>query len=217
MAVSERNQGRLIDALKQVDIHDPAILNAFAVISRAHFIPPAMHDKALDDIAIPIGQGQTISQPSIVAKMCHALEVDTRHKILEIGTGTGYQACILSKLARRVYTIERHKPLHVQAEKNFSMLNIHNITSLHGDGMKGWPTIHGIDQAPFDRIIVAAAARVKPPPQLIEQLSIGGILVIPIGAVNEQKIMRYKKEADDLISIQELMPVRFVPLLPDIV
>ena len=207
---------KMVMALRQAGINDTNVLNAMEAVPREHFIPDAMADQAHEDIAVPIGQGQTISQPSVVAKMIEALELTDRHKVLEVGTGTGYQACVLSKVCRRVYTIERHKPLYDLAEENFSSLHVRNVTALYGDGMRGWPTINGIDQAPFDRIIVAAAARKDPPPALIDQLAVGGILLIPVGEAGEQKVMRYKKEADDMTSIQELMPVRFVPLLPDI-
>src|SRR5690606_35774489 len=131
-------------------------------------------------------RGQTISQPFVVAKMTEALELNDRHKVLEIGTGSGYQACVLSKICRRVYSIERHKPLLEGAEKIFHDLHIPNITAICADGMKGWPKIHGMDQAPFDRIIVTAAAREKPPIALIDQLIVGGIMIIPVGGPGEQ-------------------------------
>jgi protein-L-isoaspartate(D-aspartate) O-methyltransferase len=202
--------------LRQAGIHDTAVLGAIERVPREHFIPEQMMDQAYEDIAVPIGLGQTISQPFVVAKMTEALEVTNRHKVLEIGTGTGYQACVLSKVCRRVYTIERHRPLYEIAEQNFKELEIRNVTALCGDGMKGWPRIHGIDQAPFDRIIVTAAAREKPPPALIEQLKVGGIMIIPVGGPGEQVLQRIKKEADDTYSVQDIIPVRFVPLLPDI-
>jgi len=202
--------------LRTAGIQDMNVLNAMESISREHFIPEEMIDQAYEDIAVPIGLGQTISQPYVVAKMTEALEVTDRHKVLEIGTGTGYQACVLSKVARRVYTIERHKPLHEAAEDNFKALNIRNVTTLYGDGMRGWPTIHGIDQAPFDRIIVTAAAKEKPPQALIDQLNVGGIMMLPIGKPGEQILKRFKKESADTYSVQDVMPVRFVPLLPDV-
>ncbi len=211
---------RLIMTLRTAGIQDTDVLSAIERVPREHFIPAQMMDQAYEDIAVPIGLGQTISQPFVVAKMTEALEVTDRHKVLEIGTGTGYQACVLSKLCRRVYTIERHRPLHEMAEQNFTELHVRNVTTLCGDGMKGWPTIHGIDQAPFDRIIVTAAAREKPPAELIDQLKVGGIMVAPVGSRNrgagEQMLKRYKKESADTYSIQDIMPVRFVPLLPDI-
>lgn len=220
MIAAEAKKIRLVMSLRTAGIHDTDVLSAIERVPREHFIPDAMMDKAYEDIAVPIGRGQTISQPIVVAKMTEALEVNDRHKVLEIGTGTGYQACVLSKICRRVYTIERHRPLHEIAEDNFKELNIRNVTTLYGDGMKGWPTIHGIDQAPFDRIIMTAAARGKPPPELIEQLNVGGIMVAPVsneaGDADSQMLKRYKKEAEDMYSIQDIMPVRFVPLLPDV-
>ena len=212
---------RLVMALRQKGVQDTNVLSAMENVPREHFIPEAMADQAYEDIAVPIGLGQTISQPMVVAKMIEALEVTDRCKVLEIGTGTGYQACVLSRIARRVYTIERHKPLYDLAEQNFQDLRLRNITGLYGDGMKGWPRIHGIDQAPFDRIIVAAAAKGKPPSALIDQLNIGGIMIAPVelqdGNSASQVVKKYKKEAADTYSVSEIMPVRFVPLLPDMV
>lgn len=216
MIVQQTKKIRLVMALRQAGIHDTDVLSALERVPRDHFIPEAMADQAYEDIAVPIGLGQTISQPFVVAKMTEALELTDRHKVLEIGTGTGYQACVLSKLCRRVYTIERHKLLHKMAEQNFRDLGIHNITTLCGDGMKGWPTIQGMAQAPFDRIIVTAAAREKPPEALIDQLVVGGIMIVPVGEAGSQMLKRYKKEAEDTYSVQDVMPVRFVPLLPDI-
>jgi len=211
---------RLIMDLRNKGIQDLAVLGAIERVPRAHFIPEAMLDQAYEDIAVPIGLGQTISQPFVVAKMSEALEITDRHKVLEIGTGTGYQASVLSKIARRVYTIERHKPLHALAEENFAALGLRNVTSICGDGMRGWPKIHGLDQAPFDRIIVTAAARGKPPMALLDQLSVGGIMVAPVapenGDAGAQVLKKYKKESDDTYSIHDVMAVRFVPLLPDI-
>ncbi len=216
MIATETKKIRLVMALRSAGIQSTDVLSAIERVPRDHFIPDAMADQAYEDIAVPIGLGQTISQPFVVAKMTEALELTDRHKVLEIGTGTGYQACVLSKLCRRVYTIERHRPLHEISEENFKALSIRNVTTLCGDGMKGWPKIHGIEQAPFDRIIVTAAAREKPPAELIEQLKVGGIMIAPVGGAGEQMLKRYKKEAEDTYSIIDIMPVRFVPLLPDI-
>ncbi len=202
--------------LRQNGITDVNVLSAIERIPREKFITPQMIDKAWEDMAIPIGRGQTISQPLVVAAMTQALELTDRHKVLEIGTGSGYQACILSKICRRVYSIERHKPLLEGAEKIFTDLHIRNITAICADGMKGWPRIHGIDQAPFDRIIVTAAARERPPSALIDQLVVGGIMIVPVGGPGEQVLRRYYKESEDAYSYRDLMPVRFVPLLPDI-
>lgn len=216
MIAVEAKKIRLVMSLRSAGIQCTNVLGAIERVPREHFISDAMADKAYEDIAVPIGLGQTISQPFVVAKMTEALELSDLHKVLEIGTGTGYQACVLSKICRRVYTIERHRPLHEIAEANFKALNIRNVTTLCGDGMKGWPRIQGMDQAPFDRIIVTAAARDKPPPELIEQLVVGGIMIAPVGEAGSQMLKRYKKEAEDTYSIQDIMPVRFVPLLPDI-
>jgi protein-L-isoaspartate(D-aspartate) O-methyltransferase len=207
---------RLVMYLRQAGIVDTNVLSAIERIPREKFVMPAMLDQAWEDIAIPIGRGQTISQPFVVAKMTEALELTDRHKVLEIGTGSGYQACILSKLCRRVYTIERHKPLLEGAEKIFQDLHLRNITAICADGMKGWPKIHGMDQAPFDRIIVTAAAREKPPSALIDQLAVGGIMVIPCGPPGQQVLRRYVRESEDTYSYRDIMDVRFVPLLPDI-
>lgn len=207
---------RLVMHLRQAGIMDTNVLSAIERIPREKFVTPAMIDQAWEDIAIPIGRGQTISQPFVVAKMTEALELTDRHKVLEIGTGSGYQACILSRLCRRVYSIERHRPLLEGAEKIFSDLHIRNITAICADGMKGWPKIHGIDQAPFDRVIVTAAAREKPPAALIDQLVVGGIMIIPVGGPGEQVLRRYVKESEDTYSYCDVMDVRFVPLLPDI-
>lgn len=215
-AQDANNRIRLIMKLRNAGIMDTAVLAAMEKVPRDQFVPDAVKDKAWDDIALPIGRGQTISQPLVVASMTSALELNDRDKILEIGTGCGYQTAILSKLARRVYTIERHKPLLEDAEKRFEALKLRNITAIAGDGMKGWPRINDIDQAPFDKIIVTAAAKKKPPAALLDQLKVGGIMVIPVGDEIQQVLKRYKKESDDTFAIKELMGVRFVPLLPDV-
>lgn len=201
---------RLLMKLRRAGITDRAVLSAIERIPREIFVPDTFIDQAYEDIALPIGRGQTISQPLVVAVMTQALELNNRHKVLEIGTGSGYQAAILSKLCRRVYSIERHRPLLKIAEERFKELRLHNITTIAGDGMKGWP-----EQAPFDRIIVTAAATAdKPPPALMEQLSVGGILVIPMGRA-EQYIYRITR-TETGYEEERMLPVRFVPLLPDI-
>src|SRR5262249_30722361 len=151
----------------------------------------AFQDQAYANQALPISCGQTISQPLVVGLMTQALEIGDRHKVLEVGTGSGYQAAILSHLARRVYTIERHRDLLMKAEKRFQALGLHNITTMVGDGYKGWPV-----QAPFDRILVTAAARIVPP-DLVAQLSDeGGIMVLPVGDVAglSQEVIRVRKD-----------------------
>jgi protein-L-isoaspartate(D-aspartate) O-methyltransferase len=205
---------RLIMNLRNSGITNTDVLAAIEKVPREEFVLPAMIDQAYEDIALPIGRGQTISQPLVVATMTEALHLDNRCKVLEIGTGSGYQACVLSHLCRRVYTIERHKLLLEKAEEMFKKLRLHNITSIAADGMKGWPRS---EQAPFDRIIVTAAARGDVPKALLDQLKVGGILVIPVGQDSSSQVLKsYKKESDDTYAIKEIMPVRFVPLLPDL-
>ncbi|HEY8190540.1 MAG TPA: protein-L-isoaspartate(D-aspartate) O-methyltransferase [Micavibrio sp.] len=202
---------RLIMHLRNAGITDTRVLSAMERVPRDIFIPRQMHDQAYEDIAVPIGRGQTISQPFVVAFMTQALELDEKHKVLEIGTGSGYQSCILARLCRRVYTIERHRPLLEGAEKIFDHLKLRNITAIAGDGMKGWP-----QEMEFDRIIVTAAAQDKPPQALLDQLTIGGIMIVPVGKSGNQVLRRYKKEADETYAVKDLMAVRFVPLLPNL-
>ena len=151
---------RLVMDLRRKGIGDARVLGAMERVPRDEFVPAAVKDQAWDDMALPIGRGQTISQPYVVAAMTEALQLSDRDKVLEIGTGCGYQTAILAKLCRRVYTIERHKILLSRAEKMFEKLGLRNITAIAADGMLGWPKINGISQAPFDKIIVTAAARV---------------------------------------------------------
>ena len=202
---------RLIMALRNKGITDTAVLAAMEKIPRDVFVPAAVLDQAWDDIALPIGRGQTISQPLVVASMTQALRLSDRDKVLEVGTGCGYQCAILARLCRRVYTVERHKILLEGAEKRLEELRVRNVTAIAGDGMKGWPK-----QAPFDKIIVTAAARGKPPQALLEQLKDGGLMVIPVENDGAQVLKLYKKESDEAYSVKDLMPVRFVPLLPEI-
>ena len=199
---------RLIMALRRSGVTDTGVLAAIERIPRENFVPDSFHDQAYEDKALPIGQGQTISQPQIVALMTQALELTPRHKVLEIGTGSGYQTAVLARLARRVYTIERHQPLLREAEARFAALGINNITAIAGDGMKGWPA-----QAPFDRIIVTAAAA-ELPEILLDQLAVGGIMVLPIGPDRgDQELFKIRK-GEGGIETEKLCDVRFVPLLP---
>ena len=202
---------RLIMKLRKSGITDTAVLSAIERVPREAFIPPMFHDQAYEDIALPIERGQTISQPLVVASMTQSLKVNDRHKVLEIGTGSGYQAAILSKLCRRVYSIERHRPLLETAEKRLTELRVRNITCKAGDGMKGWS-----EQAPFDRIIVTAAAASEPPEPLLDQLSLGGILIIPMGRDKTSQFIYRITRLEEGFSCEQLMPVRFVPLLPNL-
>lgn len=202
------NRLRLIMQLRNSGIRDTAVLSAIEQIPREIFVEETFRDHAYDDTALPIPQGQTISQPTVVAAMTQALELHTRMRVLEVGTGSGYQAAVLSKLARRVYTIERHKELMLLAEERFRELGLHNIVTIRGDGSKGWPAA-----APFERILVTAAAS-EMPACYLEQLAPGGIMVIPVGANGgEQMLMKLRKSKDGSISSEPLMPVRFVPLI----
>ena len=207
---------RLIMELRTQGITSTEVLSAIERIPRDYFVPPYAQDQAWENMALPIGLGQTISQPLVVALMTQVLKISDRDKVLEIGTGCGYQAAVLANLARRVYTIERHKALLQKAEKRFDYLKIRNITAIAADGMKGWPTINGIDQAPFDKIIVTAAARDKPPQALFDQIRIGGMMIVPVGPPGDQMLKLYKRESEEAYSIKNIMPVRFVPLLPDV-
>ena len=202
---------RLLMHLRRSGITDHKVLGALERVPRDLFVPETFLDQAYEDKALPIGLGQTISQPLVVAMMTQALEIDERHKILEIGTGSGYQASVLARLCRRVYTIERHKLLLETAETRFAAMRIHNIVAICGDGTRGWP-----EQAPFQRIIVTAAhAGREPPPALVDQLDDGGILVIPMGEDwGGQQVIRFRRHGDE-VQREDLWPVRFVPLVPN--
>jgi protein-L-isoaspartate(D-aspartate) O-methyltransferase len=202
---------RLIMKLRNMGVQDTSVLSAIETTPRENFIPEALHDKAYEDMALPIGLGQTISQPFVVAVMSEALKLNDRDKVLEVGTGSGYQAVILAKICRRLYTIERHKPLLDIAQQHFNDLKINNITAMAADGMKGWT-----QQKPFDKIIVTAAAFERPPDALFEQLKIGGIMIVPVGDRVNQVLKRYEKLDEDTYSITDILPVKFVPLLPDV-
>ena len=198
---------RLIMTLRRSGITDTAVLAAIERIPREAFVPPSFLDQAYENRALPIGLGQTLSQPQVVALMTQALAVRPRHKVLEIGTGSGYQAAVLSRLARRVYSIERHRPLLREAERRFTELRLHNITTIAGDGNLGWR-----EQAPFDRIILTAAAAALPL-NLFDQLADGGIMVLPLGPDRgDQQLLRATRTADDP-KLERLGSVRFVPLL----
>jgi protein-L-isoaspartate(D-aspartate) O-methyltransferase len=198
---------RLLMELRGLGITDARVLGAMERVPREAFVPAAFRDQAWENVALPIGHAQTISQPLVVALMTEALDVGERHKVLEIGTGSGYQAAILAKLCRRVFTIERHRDLLKEAEKRFADLKLHNVTTRFGDGSKGWP-----EQAPFDRIIVTAAAAAVPP-VLIDSLAEGGILVAPVGEERrDQQLLRLRRTLQGLVT-EDLGPVRFVPLV----
>ena len=196
--------------LRAEGITDPDVLGAIERTPREEFVPEQFRTQAYHNTALPIGQGQTISQPFIVGLMTQALELHKRAKVLEIGTGCGYQAAVLSRLCRRVYTIERHRALARDAIMRLYELGYSNVTTAIGDGAKGWP-----EQAPFDRIIATAAAPDEVPQELFDQLADGGILVAPIGqSPMDQHLWRYRKSANE-ITKDRLCAVRFVPLVRD--
>ncbi len=195
---------RLILELRELGIANSEVLSALEIIPREKFIPENYRNQAYENIALPIGDSQTISQPYVVAKMTELLEVKNNHKVLEIGTGSGYQCAILSKLARRIYTIERIKNLYENSFKLFEELQLTNIVSKHEDGNNGWP-----EQIPFDRIIFTAAT-VKISNIIFSHIKDGGIIVCPIIKENKQVIIKYKRSGNKLIS-EEFDNVLFVP------
>jgi len=207
-ASASRNPGmmQLVLDLRQNGVA-PAIIDIMEKTPREMFVPQAFQDRAFENAALPIGHHQTISQPLVVAQMTEALELNDRCKVLEIGTGSGYQAAVLAPLCRRLYSIERHRNLQDEAIRRFESLRIHNVTTRCGDGSKGWP-----EQAPFDRIIVTAAA-IDIPPVLVDQLAIGGIMVVPIGEdQHDQRLVKVVRREDDT-KISDLGWVRFVPFV----
>ena len=210
MTATDQQKIELIMGLRARGIRGTRVLEAIETVPRELFVPDAFQDLAYSDQALPIECGQTLSQPFIVAFMTDKLNVSDRMKVLEIGTGSGYQTAILAQLCRRVYTIERYRTLLKSAEKRFTELRLANITTLLGDGNKGWP-----QQAPFERIIVTAAAP-QLPRTLIEQLAVGGIIVVPVEvSPGRQEILRITRTEDDFVR-ESLLPVRFVPLVEGI-
>jgi protein-L-isoaspartate(D-aspartate) O-methyltransferase len=198
---------RFVFALRSRGVTDARVLNAMEQIDRGTFVRGLFADRAYEDMPLPIACGQTISQPSVVGLMTQALNVQPRDTVLEVGTGSGYQAAILSLLARRVYTVDRHRRLVREASTLFRELDLSNITAITADGSFGLP-----DQAPFDRIIVTAAAE-DPPGPLLAQLKIGGIMVLPVGQSDTvQSLIRVTRHAKGY-DYDELRPVRFVPLV----
>ena len=197
---------RLILELRESGISDAKILSAIEKIPREKFIPENFRNQAYDNLALPIGDNQTISQPFVVAKMTELLELESKHKVLEIGTGSGYQSAVLSKLVRRVYTIERIKNLSIKAENIFKELKISNIVTKYADGNLGWK-----EQIPFDRIIITAAT-----PSISKEIALqiieGGIIVSPMVQENKQIIVRYTK-IDNVLKSEIFDDVLFVPNL----
>ena len=194
-------------ALRSKGVTDQRVLGAMEKIDRGLFITGLFSGRAYEDMPLPIACGQTISQPSVVGLMTQALQLSSRDKVLEVGTGSGYQAAVLSQLARRVYTVDRHRRLVGEARDSFETLDLANVTSILGDGSFGLP-----DQAPFDRILLTAAAE-DPPPPLLAQLKVGGIMVLPVGQSDHVQSLIRVTRLETGFDYEELMPVRFVPLV----
>jgi protein-L-isoaspartate(D-aspartate) O-methyltransferase len=197
----------LLLALRSQGVSDPKVLGAIESTPREVFTPDLFKERAWEDSALPIACGQTISQPFIVGLMTQALKIEGRSRVLEIGTGSGYQTTILSKLSRLVYTVERYRTLMREAEDRFKTLGLINVITRFGDGGEGWP-----EQAPFDRIMVTAAAPDEPK-ALLTQLKPTGILVAPIGKGPVQTLRRYTGDGEGGFQMEDLIDVRFVPLL----
>jgi protein-L-isoaspartate(D-aspartate) O-methyltransferase len=207
-AVSE-SVGRMefLLALRRRGIMDQQVLRAMDEVPREHFVPATQSHAAYADRALPIDCGQTISQPYVVALMTEALRVKPDHRVLEIGTGSGYQAAVLSRLAREVVTVERYRTLAEAARTRLSTLGYDSIEVLAGDGMKGAP-----ERAPFDRIVVTAAAE-EIPQALVEQLADGGVMVLPLGPHDGTQMLVRLTAARGGLQRENLIAVRFVPLL----
>ncbi len=199
---------KLIMELRARGISSTSVLSALEKVPRELFVPEMFGLEAYNNSTLPIECGQTISQPYVVALMTEKLDLNDRCKILEVGTGTGFQTAILAQLCRRVYTIERYRRLLEDAEYRFRKLRLTNITSMTGDGTKGWPA-----QAPFDRIMVTAAAP-RVPDQLLAQLKAGGKMIVPVdNSQGEQDLILFHKDEDEAVSAEVLCVVRFVPLV----
>ncbi|MAC72594.1 MAG: protein-L-isoaspartate(D-aspartate) O-methyltransferase [Paracoccaceae bacterium] len=207
MSSEAERKMQFLFALRSKGVTDTRVLSAMEKIDRGLFVRGLFAERAYEDMPLPIACGQTISQPSVVGLMTQALDLSPRHKVLEVGTGSGYQAAVLSHLARRVYTVERHKTLVSEAKSLFEALDYSNIIPILSDGSRGLP-----DQAPFDRIIVTAAAE-DPPSPLLAQLKEGGIMVVPVGQSDTVQNLIRVTRTEDGYHYDDLRAVRFVPLV----
>ncbi len=206
----ETRRAKLILGLRSHGVTDAAVLKAIEDTPRHLFVPELFKARAWEDSALPIACGQTISQPQIVGLMTQALQLQQRSRVLEIGTGSGYQTVVLAKVARYVYTVERYRTLLSEAEKRIKALGLLNVISRFGDGGEGWP-----EQAPFDRVLVTAATP-EDPVRLLAQLKPHGVLVAPVGRGAVQSLRRYVGDGKGSFVKEELGDVRFVPLLPGV-
>lgn len=197
----------LIGQLIRQGIRDERVLAAMANVPREAFVDEAFAHQAWENMALPIGFGQTISQPYIVARMTEQLLMGSPSSVLEIGTGSGYQTAVLAQLVNHVYTVERIKTLQYQAKRRLQRLDLHNVSTRHGDGWGGWPT-----KAPFDAIIVTAAAPVVPE-ALVQQLKVGGRLIIPVGESRSEQQLLLIEKTSTRVRTERLEAVRFVPLV----
>ncbi|KGD76471.1 protein-L-isoaspartate(D-aspartate) O-methyltransferase [Pantoea vagans] len=195
----------LLSQLRQQGIDDENLLKAISEVPRERFIDEAFEHKAWDNVALPIGSGQTISQPYMVARMTALLGLNPHSRVLEIGTGSGYQTAILAHLVDHVYSVERIKGLQWQAKRRLKQLDLHNVSTRHGDGWQGWPS-----RGPFDAIIVTAAPP-EIPIALIAQLAEGGIMVLPVG--EDQQVLKRLHRQGEEVTEEIIEPVRFVPLV----
>ena len=198
---------RFLFALRSRGVTDARVLTAMEKVDRGLFVKGVFAARAYEDMPLPIACGQTISQPSVVGLMTQALNISPRDTVLEVGTGSGYQAAILSELARRGYTVDRYRRLSQEAAEVFRQLKLNNVTTITADGSHGLP-----DQAPFDRILVTAAAE-DPPGPLLAQLKPGGIMVLPVGQSDAVQSLIKVTRTENGFDYEELRPVRFVPLV----
>ncbi|SOB75943.1 protein-L-isoaspartate(D-aspartate) O-methyltransferase [Marinobacter sp. LV10R510-11A] len=206
---SRRTRMRLVQRLKQSGIESDRVLEVMGQIPRHIFLDEALSHRAYEDTSLPIGYGQTLSQPYIVARMTELLLKHEPARVLELGTGSGYQTAVLSQLFGQIYSVERIKPLQDRARDRLRQLNIRNAMLKHADGGMGWP-----ERGPFDGIIVTAAP-MEVPTELLDQLADGGVLVAPVG--EEQQVLVEVIRNGDRFERRELEPVRFVPLLGGVV
>jgi protein-L-isoaspartate(D-aspartate) O-methyltransferase len=207
MAFGKIRQRMVTAQLKHRGVHDPRVLDAMGRVPREAFVSAEMEEFAYQDSALPIGEGQTISQPYIVAAMAEAAQLLPGDRVLEVGAGSGYAAAILSRLAGQVFAIERHSALTEAARERCRKLGYDNITLKTSDGSIGWP-----EEAPFDAILVAAGA-LQPPPALKRQLKICGRLIVPVGEIDEQRLLRMTRTGEERFEEEDLGGVRFVPLI----